>query len=290
MRQLSFFLSLLLSFSLSAQNAFAPIGGARGAGMGGASVAFNDINSAFSNPAGIAYLEHFSATVYAERKYGSSAILLGNVALAKPSKFGTFGVQMQYFGNPDYSDQKLGLLYARKLFQNLSLGASVNALNTSTSLNGNITTLSFELGLTCQLLKELRLGTSVYNPIHARTVNSNLFPEDYIPTILRVGGVYLPSDKVTFALEAEQNINYSVPVTTTPNPINSYGNPAAITIKAGVEYHLSEALTVRAGYKTNPSILTFGLGYRLQSGARIDASAQRHNVLGFTPGVSFSYE
>jgi hypothetical protein len=284
-----FLLFFYLPTIIYSQNAFAPVGGGRGAGMGGASVAFNDINSAFSNPAGLAYLEHTAGTVYAERRYGAS-ILLGNVALAKPSKFGTFGLQMQYFGNPDYSDQKLGLLYARKLFQNLSLGTSINALNTSTSLNGNITTLSFELGLSCQMLKELRLGASVYNPIHARTVKSNLFPEDFIPTILRVGAAYLPSEKVTIVFEAEQNINYSIPISTTPNPTNSFGNPLALTVKAGMEYHLSEALTARVGYKTNPSILTFGLGYRLQNGARIDAAGLRHNVLGFTPGVSFSYE
>lgn len=250
-----------------AQNGLPQNAGARGAAMGNAAVTFTDINSVFVNQAGLGYLEQAAVTVYGERRFlvadGLNSFLLG---AAYPHKsLGTFGLSVHYFGFDAYNEQKIGLAYGRKLFKRFSLGAQFNYLATRIDQYGTAHNVTFELGILAKVTKHFHLGAHVFSPVRLQLPNG-----DYIPSLLKIGVAYLPSQQLRLTAELEKDLE---------RPFNA---------RFGVEYHPMEALYIRAGASTDPLLLSFGLGLRLK-GLRMDVSTSYHQTLGFTPGLSVAY-
>lgn len=254
-----------VSFSF-AQNGLPPVAGARGAAMGNTGVTFTDINSSFSNQAGLAYIENFSATVNAERRFMLSEIQSFSMGIALPTASGTFGVAANYFGFDLFNEQKVGVSYSRKLFDQLAIGAQFDLLNTSIQEYGNKAVVTFEAGLLAELSSSLRIGAHVYSPARL-----NLTADEVIPTLFTLGVAYCPSENVFITVEAEKDIEY----------------PARV--KVGAEYRLIPVLLLRVGAGSNPTIASFGLGFDLSNGLSIDVGSYYHNLLGFTPSIGVSY-
>lgn len=262
------FLIASITLQLSAQNGTPQNAGARGAAMGNASVTFTDINSAFSNQAGLAFLEELSFTAYGERRFLAEGLNSFLFAAAYPiDKIGTVGLTINYFGFNAYNEQKIGLSYARKLAKNFSLGAQFDYLATRIPDYGTAASFTFEIGMLAQLSKQVTLAAHTYNPI-----NSKVAGLDRLPNLVKIGVGYSPSDKVTLTGELEKDI-YNFP----------------LVGKIGVEYRPMKALAIRAGFAANqPTMASFGLGLYLQ-GLRIDVASSYHQILGLTPSVSISY-
>jgi hypothetical protein len=262
------FLITSISLELSAQNGTPQNAGARGAAMGNASVTFTDINSAFSNQAGLAFLEELNFTAYGEKRFLAEGLNSFLFAAAYPiDKVGTIGLTVNYFGFNAYNEQKIGLSYARKLAKNFSLGAQFDYLATRIPDYGTASSFTFELGMLAKLSKQVTLAAHTYNPI-----NSKVAGLDRLPNLVKIGVGYSPSDKVTLTGELEKDI-YNFP----------------LVGKIGVEYRPMKALAIRAGFAANqPTIASFGLGLYLQ-GLRIDVASSYHQILGLTPSVSISY-
>jgi hypothetical protein len=251
----------------TAQNGLPPMAGARGMAMGNASVTFRDINSAFSNQAGLAHLEGMAFTLGAERRFLLADINSYSAAFAYPTQSGTFGLALNYFGFSAYNEQRIGLAYGRKLLDNLSIGAQVDYLSTRIEEYGNTSNVTFEVGLQATLLKNAVLAAHVFSPIR-----QDIVTDEPIPTVLKVGIGYTPSDKVTLSAEMEKDIDF--------DPV----------FKAGIEYYIVDALALRTGFSSNPSQNSFGFGLRLKSGLHIDVAAAYHYQLGVTPMFSISYQ
>lgn len=239
--------------------------GARGEGMGDASVTFTDINSTFSNQAGLAFLEHTSFTLYTERRFLSSAINSIGMGAGIPTKSGTFGVNAHYFGFSDYNEQKIGLSYARKLAKNFSLGAQLDYIGVNIPEYGNKASFTFELGVQAALSPSLRLGAHVFSPMK---VSLNEFEQ--LPTEFKLGVGFTPNKKILLAGEIEKDLI---------NPMS---------LKFGFDYKLIEALSLRIGLATAPVQTSFGLGIHVKQ-LRIDIATSYHQPLGFTPALSLSY-
>lgn len=267
MKQILHILLIFNALSICAQNGAPPAAGARGAAMGNASVTFNDIHSAFSNQAGLANLQTFSFTTVAEQRFFTNELQTVSAAAALPTTSGTFGLTVNHFGFEGFNQQRIGLAYARKLTEGLSIGAQVMMLNTSIPEYGSKANVSFELGFMSQLLPELHLGAHVYSPAQIELVEG-----ENLPTILKLGLAYLPSKNVTCTAEIEKDIDF----------------PARV--KFGVEYQLVEQLQLRTGVATNPTNLAFGLGYTLKNGLALDVASVYHQILGFTPTVSVAFQ
>lgn len=58
--------------------------------------------------------------------------------------------------------------------------------------------------------------------------------------------------------------------------------------KAGLEYHVVEALYLRGGIATNPSLSSFGFGLKINQ-FTVDVASSWHQELGFTPQFSLAY-
>jgi hypothetical protein len=263
---LVFFCLALTTQTTLCQNGLPPIGGARSAGMGYTGVTYTDIHSVFTNQAGLAMIDKFAATAFAEQRFFLSELQGISAGAALPTNSGTFGVSVNYFGFEDYNEQRAGLAYGRKLNEKLALGAQLLVLNTSIPEYGNKTNVTFEVGLLSNLLPELQLGFHVYSPARIQLVE-----DEFLPSLFRLGLNYSPSDKLQILAEVEKNIDY---------PVRS---------KFGLEYTLFDAFKMRVGAATEPLNLSFGLGYQLGNGLSLDIASTYHDILGFTPTAGVSY-
>lgn len=264
------FLSGLFSsivFSVNAGNDNYLVG-ARSAGIAHASVTLNDIWAIHHNQAGLAFLDHPSASVYYENRFLVKEMGLSSVAFAMPTESGTFGIVYHNFGYSQYAETKFGLAYGRKLSEKFSVGIQLN-YNTLRlgDIYGKNQTLTAEAGVRVKLTDELTFGAHVYNVSRARLADYN---NEFIPTIMRLGADYKISKKVFIAAEAQKDIDHK------------------IIFKSGLEYHVIEAVYLRAGISTNPVLNTFGFGLNLKN-IQLDVAASYHQVLGFSPQVSLTY-
>ncbi len=252
---------------LFAQNGTPNVAGARGLAMGDASVTFRDINSAFSNQAGLAFLDGMSFTAFGEQRFLLAELGSYSAALAYPTNSGTFGLALNYFGYENFNEQKIGLAYARKLFEGVAIGAQVDYLGTRIPEYGSTGKVTFELGVQADLLENFIVGAHIFSPIRTQLTDDEI---DVIPTQLNVGIAYLPTEKVTLIAELEKDFDYTA------------------SFKGGIEYQLVDELSLRVGVGTNPTQNGFGIGIHLGN-LDIDIAAAYHQMLGFTPGASVSY-
>jgi len=263
---LSLFVIFMLWANAHAQNGSPSVGGARGLAMGNASATFADINAAYSNQSGLAFLSAANFGVFAEQRFLTGAVNNFNVAAANPFKnIGTFGLTVGYFGFQEYNEQKIGLSYARLLSNNFALGVQFDYLSTRIPTYGQANSFTAELGFLYKMSKTVHLGAHAYNFIRAGLPNG-----DKLPSIYKIGLAYLPSDKVQLNAELEKDIN---------NPLN---------VKLGLEYRPTDKFMLRTGFNSAPFRISGGLGVQHQ-GLIIDVGVNYHQILGFSPALSVSY-
>lgn len=260
---LLFFILPTLSHS---QNGTPPLAGARGAAMGQTGLTFTDIYSLFSNQAGLAYLESFSGAVQAERRFMLSEIQSLSAGAALPTGSGTFGLSLNYFGFEDFNEQRVGLAYSRKLFSKMSIGAQFLFLNTRIPEYGNAADFTFEVGLLMEILPQLWAGAHIFSPVRVETVDG-----ENLPTLLSLGLTYKPSQKVNINAEVQKDIEFK------------------LRVKAGIEYQAAKPFFLRVGVGTEPTLVSFGVGYRIQDNLTIDLASSYHQILGFTPSIGVAY-
>jgi long-subunit fatty acid transport protein len=249
------------------QNGLPSTFGAKSIAMGNTGVTMNDIGALLNNQAGLAQLSSFSAMVAAERRFAISDLQSATAGVALPTGGGTFGLSLQYFGFDLYNEQRIGLTYARKLFDHFSIGAQFVVHNTRIEEYGSRWTPAVELGLLYEITEGLSVGAHIFNPARIE-----LLEGEFLPTVLRLGFSYASSDKATFAAEVSKDIDYPVQV------------------RAGFEYRLADPVALRAGIQTAPEKWSFGMGYCLEKHNLVfDLSAAHHQFLGFTPAVSLTY-
>lgn len=235
--------------------------------MGNTSVAFQDINSAFSNPAGLATLPGWSATALAEQRFLIPEIRSVAAAGAIDTRAGVFGLHLHYFGFEAYNEQRLGLLYARRLFEHLYAGAALDLLNTRIPDYGSQFNLTGGIGLQAMLTDPLWLGVHLFNPFRIQRNNG-----EYYPTLLKAGFSYRASTKLLLSGEAEKDIDFP------------------LRWKGGAEYQSTERLAIRVGFSTQPIQTTAGAGLSWPNGLKFDFAFQWHQLLGWTPAFSVVYQ
>ena len=258
---------LIAPAALWSQNGAPPGAGARGSAMGQSGLTFTDIQSIFSNQAGLAWLPAWAATVSGEQRFLLQEIRSVAAAAAVPTSSGTFGLQLHYFGFEAYREQKIGLAYARQLLDHFSVGAQFNYLQTRIEEYGSKGVLTFELGLQARVHPSLQLGAHLVSPARVEVAEG-----EPLPTILRLGFAYLPSEQLQLLAEVEKDLDFP------------------IRFRSGIEYKLLPALALRAGIATAPALATFGIGLRLPKNLQIDLASQYHQILGWTPAFSLSYQ
>jgi len=255
-----------LSYSAIAQLGLNSSSAAKAAGMGDASVSSMDINAVFNNQAGLANIENYGLIVDAQRRYGLADLTTLQLGLAKATNFGTFGLMVSSYGIDEFKDQKIGINYARKLMDNLYLGGQLNLMSLNLGEFGTATNIGFEVGVIGEITSGLYLSAHVTNPSSISiTENTDL------ESRFRLGLLYLPSDKIEIQVEADKILDQK------------------ISFRAGIQYSLLENLYLRVGANSEPAKVGFGFGYRISNKLQMDASYSYHQQLGYSPGISISW-
>lgn len=248
------------------QNGQALSAGARGAGMGNTGIGFQDVNSVFGNQAGLASLQQTSFMAFGESRFVGFGIRSVGAAAAIPANAGTFGLALQYFGLEEYNEQKVGLAYARKLFEKFSVGVQFDYLRLRAQDFGSRGLFTFEAGIQSQLTKKLVIGFYTYSPVRV-----NIIEDEDLPTIFKFGGALKVSPKLTIAAELEKDIDFPM------------------EFHLGLEYAILQAFFLRVGVQTEPSELSIGFGYQWKEQLQFDIAATYHQFLGITPAFSMTY-
>lgn len=243
--------------------------GARSSAMGGASVTNIDVWSTHHNQAGLARLSRSSVGLYYESRFLLKELGIGGFAFAMPTANGTFGVTATQFGYSQYNETKVGLNYAMALGRDIALGIGINyhGLRVAAEDYGNKTAFTAEVGMLASLTDELTIGVHIFNPTRAKLAE---FDDERIPTNFRLGFGYDVSEKVTFNVETEKDIDHPV------------------SFKAGLEYHVAAIFYLRGGISTEPTLTAFGFGLKLNDFI-LDFSSNIHPSLGITPQFSMTY-
>lgn len=247
-----------------------PIGGASTA-MGRTSVCGRGIWTLQNNPAGLAYTDRWSFGVYYENAWmlRETAYKFGGIAKGIP-RIGCIGVSFLQFGGSVYSENKLGLAYARAFGPYLQLGIQADylLLHWGEGYN-NQNAFSIEVGLQSQITSKLRLGAYVFNPIHSRL---GTLHDESLPIMMRLGMAYQFTEEFLGQCEVEYDTDR-----------------AGLSIRTGFEYLVFKKFHLRAGIQANPNIFSFGISYQV-AGIVIEVSAQMQQMLGVGLGMGVKRE
>ncbi len=255
--------SLMLASVLASSQALRQPFTIRYAGLGAYSKNFVDAFSGLSNQAAFAQLKSAGFGVYGERKFLLEELNQFSAVVAVPTSSGTFAVQGDYFGFSSFSENQLGVAYARSVAKQVDVGVKFNYHTVSVAGYGNASTINFEAGTIVHLTEKLHAGVHVYNPLSSKFGKNS---EQQLASIFKGGIGYEPSDKFFISTEI----------------IKQEDQPVSINV--GMQYNLQEKIFFRGGVSTLTNNTYLGVGLLLGL-ARVDLNASYHPQLGFTPGI-----
>ncbi len=260
---LFFLFFTVLTINVLGQTNSSAYAGSRSNSMGGVATAFRDVNALFGNQSGLVDVENLSGMVTAESRFQGTGIKTFGAGVAYPTETGTFGVTLNYFGINAYNEQQIGLAFAKKIFKNLSVGVKFDYLKINIEGYGQKGFVTGEAGLQANITGKIIFGVHLRNPYRIETTEN-----DYLPTVLRAGGVWNAAKKTKLFAEIVKDIDY----------------PASF--RGGLEYRLLDQLSLRMGVQTAPVLVNFGIGLTLKEHFGIDIGVGYHQFLGFTPNIS----
>ncbi len=267
MKMRPFIISLILFFSLSlqAQLYYSPTYGAKANSMGATGVTFTGVDALFNNPAGIATIKDFSFIASSELRYlDSDIIAFGGGIVIPTNSFGSFGVSVSNFGLAEYREQKLGISYARILFEKLNFGAQFDLLNTSIENFGSKLLATVEIGAIAGFGEKFQFGFHIFSPAKIQLLEN----DNDVNSSLSFGASYCPSEKVSVHLQVQKWLQNK------------------LDVKLGVDYKLVENFSLRFGASANPAIYGLGIAYSINGSLSADGAINLHPILGATPSFS----
>jgi len=242
--------------------------GARFSAMANATVMIPDMWSISHNQAGLGWLTRPVVGFHFENKFAVPQYSLSAVAAAVPLKPGTVGFMFYYFGYSKYHDTRFALSFGRAFSDRFAAGIQLNYIGTYIAEDyGTYSSLVAEGGIIAQPVDNLYIGAHVYNFTASKMTNPEREP---IPVIFRIGLGYEINKIIFLSVETQKETDEKA------------------VFRTGVELSALQNFYLRAGYATNPSRPSFGIGY-LFKGLRGDLAFTLHPQLGFTPYFSLLY-
>ena len=268
---LSIFILSALNNKSTAQFSSIELYGTKSNGLGSISTTFNDINSAYTNQAGLTNIKGLATNI----SYGNRFSILGlgelNFAIAKNfNKYGTLAVSIKKFGLSEFNEIQLGTAYAMKLSKSVSIGLQINLFNISIEDYGNKSMASFETGVLYELTKTISIGFHVSNPFPINFLNTT-----NLPTIASIGLKYKISDYLIYYGEISKHFNYD------------------FFIKSGIEYAPIKAFAIYLGFKNNLkdyADYSMGIMYEIDNKIKFEISTLWNFTLGMSPSVGLTYD
>ncbi|HWV68901.1 hypothetical protein [Chitinophaga sp.] len=251
-------LALLLTAQIAllyAQPLLTPVG--KYTGSGSYSRHFQQVISAWSNPAGLSCLSSLAAGIYAENRFMLKAASLYAAMVAVPVQGGTFGGSITRLGNSAWNQQRLSGAYGMQLGRKVGAGLQFNYETTSVQGFGSTGKINVDGGLLWHISEQWHGGVHVYKPADAAVVYS--------------GGVGFEASR-DFLLTGEV-----------------IGMGAFTTVKASAYYRIIRQLALEIGVASGAAYNNAAVILFLRS-LRIDIAAAFHPQLGITPATSLIWQ
>ena len=243
--------------------------GSRSNSLANASVCLEDVYSYHNNPANLSYVENTSVGLSYENRFLLKELQNQSLAIAIPLKYGVLSIGGNTFGYQNFRTFKSGVGYSMFLTKDLAMGVQINhqmiRLNDAYGINQTVTG---EMGLTYSVNKYWSIGMAVFNIGRNKL---SLYPEDRYSTTMRLGTRYKVSEKTMLLAEFEKDVEHN------------------LRSKIGIEYLPVKSLAFRGGFATEPIELSFGLGWLISNKYTLDFGTQFHQLLGWSPHISFKY-
>lgn len=262
-------LFLLTNKSFASGDIF-PIG-SRSAGMGRCSVALKGFWGIQNNQAAISSIDKYSVGINYENRFTLKETSYKNAAFIAPLKIGVLGLSYNHYGYKAYSEQKIGLAYARNFGKIISIGIQLDFFSIKLGENyGNNNNVSFEIGLQSSIVENLCIGIYVFNPIKVKLTDTY---NEKLSAILRLGLAYSMYDNLIITTEVEKN---------------TFIKP--ILFRCGLEYAIKSKFFIRGGIASRYEIFSFGFGINIKH-LKVDLATCMHESLGFSPqmGLIFNF-
>lgn len=240
---------------------------ARASALGGLYSALpSDQLALFGNVANLTKHDQLKFSVIFSRPFGLKELSHSGLALAIPSKYGSFGLAASRFGFSLYRESLLSFGYANNPYKNIYFGISLNVMEVRIKGYGVGRSISLNSGILAEVKDNIILGLTV------RNVNSpNISADDKsLPPSIRLGLLYLPANNIKVIAEYQKE--------------ESFGD----ILRVGTEIELYPSQFLRLGVSNNPSIISMGFGLT-SNGITIDYSAVTHQFLGTTQNISFGF-
>ncbi len=242
--------------------------GARSIALAESTVADHSFWAVGGNPAGLATHKYLEAGFSTKNSYLLKELQSTEMALAFGGKPGSMAISLTRFGFSLYSENKLGLSYARNFREKISVGIE---LHYTTLVVGEEKLKSssgdFNAGIIFQATSKVKIGFQAGNPGSFLFLKENKSNE--IP-FFRLGMVFDESKNLRILVETEKIIDQK-PVW-----------------KCGLEIFPCDKFTIMTGISAPPLSISVGSGLKLHR-LQIDIASSYHHVLGFSPCLSIQY-
>lgn len=268
MKYLLFYFLILCGFQSYAADGMYKAG-SRAASMGNAATISQDVWSVFHNPAGLAFLKTAEAGISYEKRFSLKELSTNSLAVAIPlGKTGVIGFNAVYFGFKNYYEEQAGICYAKRFSNKFSGSVKLNFQSVKIGEDyGSKNAVTAEAGLQVMPVRNLWIGTHIYNPTQTKLTNS---PKENLPSVFNLGAGYFFSEKFSMQASAEKNSNKKT------------------SFSGGIEYHPMKQLWFRTGITTQPYTYNFGFGFLVKD-FQFDFATGVHPQLGLTPNLSLVY-
>jgi hypothetical protein len=239
-------------------------GGARSIALGRAATALQADVWGTSNPASWAGISQPGAAVFASQAFGITELRLGAAAAAIPTRYAVFAGSARTYGFEDFREPliaaRIGRSVALSPTRRLHLGAALRFTSVSIPEFGSAGAVGLSAGLIVELMPGLEFGA------HGSNLNRPSFSAlDPLETRLDGGLAYRAHERALVVLAASKDLDYPM------------------SIRGGIEVQPVDPLFTRAGFSTEPTRFSAGIGVVIGH-IRVDVAAEQHHTLGWTPG------
>lgn len=217
-----------------------------------------------SNQAALAQVKTPGIGVFGERRFLLAEISLYGLAGVIPTSKGNFGIQLNYAGFKNFTENKVGVAYARALGRAVDLGIQFNYYGYRIPQYGSASSINFEVGAILHFSEKFSGGVHVYNPVGGKLGKE--YHQEKLASAYKLGLGYDASDNFYVSIEIIKEED---------KPVNVVG---------GVQYHFAERFFGRAGILTETGNLFLGLGLGWKN-LRLDISGSYHPQLGISTGM-----
>lgn len=173
------------------------------------------------------------------------------------------GIALLYLNSEYISRYTIQGQFARQLFADLQIGIRVKWTHTNFGLYGQGNFINADIGLHYKLHQKWQFGAYIRQ---IRPVQIGIFEQS--GTAVHIGIAYTPSPKVKLLTEIHQKA------------VSGAG------ICIALEYAPQHNVMLRTAVQSNPSLVGFGIGYRLSKKLTLESFGSFHPVLGLNTGIN----